>query len=72
MSQVPALTTPNLDEKFATEAVNTIRMLAADAVQQAKSGHPGLPMGMAPAEWHRSHSIRASASCAIFVIAFIL
>ncbi len=28
-------------------AVNTIRMLAADAVQQAKSGHPGMPMGMA-------------------------
>lgn len=26
---------------------NTIRMLAADAVQQAKSGHPGMPMGMA-------------------------
>lgn len=29
-------------------AVNTIRMLAADAVQKAKSGHPGLPMGAAP------------------------
>ncbi len=28
--------------------VNTIRFLAADAVQQAKSGHPGLPMGAAP------------------------
>jgi transketolase len=27
--------------------VNTIRFLAADAVQQAKSGHPGLPMGAA-------------------------
>jgi transketolase len=27
--------------------VNTIRMLAADAVQQAKSGHPGMPMGAA-------------------------
>jgi len=29
-------------------AVNTIRMLAADAVQQAKSGHPGMPLGAAP------------------------
>ena len=29
------------------EMVNAIRMLAADAVQKAKSGHPGLPMGMA-------------------------
>ncbi|MBP8955012.1 MAG: transketolase, partial [Armatimonadetes bacterium] len=28
-------------------AVNTIRMLSADAVQQANSGHPGMPMGMA-------------------------
>jgi len=28
-------------------AINTIRFLAADAVQQAKSGHPGLPMGAA-------------------------
>ena len=28
-------------------AVNTIRMLAADAVQRANSGHPGMPMGAA-------------------------
>ncbi len=28
--------------------VNTIRFLSADGVQQAKSGHPGLPMGAAP------------------------
>ncbi|MFH1145202.1 MAG: transketolase [Candidatus Eisenbacteria bacterium] len=27
--------------------INTIRMLSADAVQQARSGHPGLPMGAA-------------------------
>src|SRR4029078_3014146 len=26
---------------------NAIRMLAADAVQAANSGHPGMPMGMA-------------------------
>ena len=31
------------------DMVNVIRMLAADAVQKAKSGHPGLPMGMANA-----------------------
>ena len=29
-------------------AINTIRTLAMDAVQKAKSGHPGTPMGMAP------------------------
>src|SRR6201988_4366975 len=28
--------------------VNTIRTLCIDAVQQAKSGHPGTPMAMAP------------------------
>ncbi len=28
--------------------VNTIRMLSADAVQAAGSGHPGMPMGAAP------------------------
>lgn len=29
-------------------SVDTIRMLSADAVQKAKSGHPGLPLGAAP------------------------
>jgi transketolase len=29
-------------------SINTIRTLAMDAVQKAKSGHPGAPMGMAP------------------------
>lgn len=36
--------------------VNTIRTLAIDAIQQANSGHPGTPMGMAPtvyALWQR-------------------
>ncbi len=28
--------------------VNTIRFLAVDAVEKAKSGHPGAPMGLAP------------------------
>jgi len=31
-----------------TLAINTIRFLSADGVQQANSGHPGLPMGTAP------------------------
>src|ERR1700682_3600275 len=28
--------------------INTIRTLSIDAVQQAQSGHPGTPMGLAP------------------------
>ena len=31
-----------------TTAVNAIRFLAADAVEKANSGHPGMPMGCAP------------------------
>ena len=28
--------------------INTIRILAVDMVQEANSGHPGMPMGAAP------------------------
>ena len=31
--------------------VNTIRMLSVDMVEKANSGHPGMPMGMAPAAY---------------------
>jgi transketolase len=43
---------PNIDQL----AINTIRLLAADAVEKANSGHPGTPMGAAPTAytlWHR-------------------
>ncbi|MDH4173619.1 MAG: transketolase, partial [Betaproteobacteria bacterium] len=39
-----------------TELANALRALAMDAVEAAKSGHPGMPMGMAEialALWHR-------------------
>jgi transketolase len=36
------------DENTVQLAINTIRTLSIDAVQQAKSGHPGTPMALAP------------------------
>ncbi len=36
-----------ISEDLQNRAINTIRFLSADAVQQANSGHPGLPMGAA-------------------------
>lgn len=41
---MPEITT---DPKLEQLAVNTIRFLAVDAVEKAKSGHPGLPSGAA-------------------------
>jgi transketolase len=35
------------DDKLILQAINTLRFLSADMVQQANSGHPGLPMGCA-------------------------
>ena len=39
------MTTPT--PELAKQMANAIRMLAVDAVEKAKSGHPGAPMGMA-------------------------
>ena len=41
--------TPKMTETEADQlCINTIRTLSIDAVQQAKSGHPGTPMALAP------------------------
>ncbi len=40
-------TDPALDQL----CVNTIRALSIDAILEANSGHPGLPLGAAPAAW---------------------
>jgi transketolase len=37
-----------MSESLDQLCVNAIRMLAVDAVEKAKSGHPGAPMGLAP------------------------
>lgn len=45
-----------MSQDLQTLAINTIRTLAMDAVEQANSGHPGAPMGLAAAAytiWHK-------------------
>jgi transketolase len=39
---------PKINPVFDELCINTIRFLAVDAVEKAKSGHPGAPMGQAP------------------------
>ncbi len=41
--------TANKQPTTADLCINTIRALAMDAIQKANSGHPGAPMGLAPA-----------------------
>jgi transketolase len=47
---------PKTQQDLDLLSINTIRTLAIDGVQQANSGHPGAPMGLAPvvyALWQR-------------------
>lgn len=39
---------PAISPSLETLCINTLRFLAIDAVEKAKSGHPGTPMGAAP------------------------
>ena len=45
------VTTDALDSTTAWTSINTIRVLAMDAVERAQSGHPGTPMALAPAAY---------------------
>ncbi len=47
MSATP-VALPKTDVKMSQLSINTIRTLSIDAVQEAKSGHPGTPMALAP------------------------
>ncbi|MEM9694700.1 MAG: transketolase [Myxococcota bacterium] len=47
------------ENKVAALAVDTLRMLAVDAVEKANSGHPGAPMGLAQIAYEIfTHSLR--------------
>lgn len=47
MFPVSSVEVPVIDEVLAQKCVNTMRMLAVDAIEAAKSGHPGACMGAA-------------------------
>ena len=40
-----------MNREIETKAINSIRILSADGIQKANSGHPGLPLGAAPAAY---------------------
>ena len=46
-ARASATVDPNRPEPSRRELANAVRALAMDAVERAKSGHPGMPMGMA-------------------------
>ena len=40
-----------MNKEIESMAINSIRILSADGIQKANSGHPGLPLGAAPAAY---------------------
>jgi transketolase len=53
MSEQKDLTQQELDQL----SINTLRFLAVDAVEKAKSGHPGAPLGCAPIAYLLYHKL---------------
>ncbi len=54
---------PNLKQQELDQlCINTLRFLAVDTVEKAKSGHPGAPLGCAPIAYllyHQVHEVRS-------------
>lgn len=51
MTAATTHTTAPIGQDVDAAAIDTLRFLAADMVEAAQSGHPGLPMGAAPLAW---------------------
>jgi transketolase len=49
---------PSLDKAALDQlSIDTLRLLAVDAVEKAKSGHPGAPLGCAPIAYLLYHKL---------------
>ena len=65
LEQISALTQPHHPDDWTeldSRAVDTVRVLAADAVQKVGNGHPGTAMSLAPAAYllfQRVHAPRS-------------
>jgi transketolase len=51
------MTTSLIETSLDTLSIDTLRLLAVDTVEKAKSGHPGAPMGCAPIAYALFHKI---------------
>ncbi len=56
--ETPNLSTENLNSQDIDQlSINTLRLLAVDQVEKAKSGHPGAPLGCAPIAYLLFHKL---------------
>jgi transketolase len=55
--RIPIMTTSIASLSLDQLSIDTLRLLAVDAVEKAKSGHPGAPLGCAPIAYLLYHKI---------------